>query len=306
LGNVDAEVRRQPLKRATVLLGWLPVAGLSCFSSTKRGLEKQRLFHYCMEIALRPLVDSAERGVRVVCADGLVRQVHCYLAAYVADYPEQCLVACCKQNRCPACHVPANNRGDPDTWPDRTHVETLALLHMHARNRLEKELHDAGITEVNPFWADFPLCDIFSSLTPDLLHQLHKGLFGDHVRHWAVDAVKSFRNAGSKGKPRTGEEEIDKRFQLMPSHPSVRHFHRGLSGISQWTGSEYKDMEKAFVCILAGTEKRPGVVGAVRALLDVIYYAHFESHTESSIQKLERAWCYGTRAREQTPGLHLR
>jgi hypothetical protein len=250
-----------------------------------------------MEIALKPLIGSAEGGVSVVCADGLIRQVYCYLAAYVADHPEQCLVACCKQNRCPACHVPAKKRGDADTWPDRTHAQTLALLHMHARNRSGKDLHNAGITEVKPFWADLPFCDIFSSITPDLLHQLHKGLFGDHVRHWAVGAVKDFQSAISK-KARSKEEEIDRRFELMPSHPSVRHFRRGLSGISQWTGSEYKDMQKVFVCILAGTEQRPGVVRSVRALLDVIYYAHFESHTESSIQKLERAWAEFHRSKD--------
>ena len=59
--------------------------------------------------------------------------------------------------------------------------------------------------------------------------------------------------------------------------------------ISQWTGTEYKNMEKVFLGVLTG-QVEPGLIRVVQATLDFIYYAHFESHTIDSLCKLEEAW----------------
>jgi len=48
-------------------------------------------------------------------------------------------------------------------------------------------------------------------------------------------------------------------------------------------------MEKVFLGVLAG-QAEPGLIRAVRACLDFIYYAHFESHTMDSLVKLDEAW----------------
>ena len=50
---------------------------------------------------------------QMVCADGFMRHVYPILGAYVADHPgpEQCLVTCNHENRCPHCLAAANKLG---------------------------------------------------------------------------------------------------------------------------------------------------------------------------------------------------
>ncbi|KAG8218030.1 hypothetical protein J3R82DRAFT_6233 [Butyriboletus roseoflavus] len=58
-------------------------------------------------------------GAKMVCADGLVRQVYPILATFIGDYPKQCLIAYCAENHCPKCHVPADQCSANSKYPPR-------------------------------------------------------------------------------------------------------------------------------------------------------------------------------------------
>ena len=74
----------------------------------------------------------------------------------------------------------------------------------------------------------------------------------------------------------------------MP-HPTLRHFKKGISLVTQWTGTEYKNMEKVFLGVAVRiTEQK--VIHVIRSVLDFIYYAHFETHDLQSLAKLDEAW----------------
>ncbi|KAJ7911973.1 hypothetical protein B0H13DRAFT_2478875, partial [Mycena leptocephala] len=281
VGNLSKETRRKPSQRATVLLGYIPVCKLNCFSKANRSEAGYQLFHRCMRIMLEPLIEAGKEGVDMLCADGRMRRVYPILAAYIADYPEQCLVACCMENRCPKCVVDPKRRGMPVNSALRDPEQTIKLMKKRAQGLKPKEFETQGLRPGDPFWKDLPHCDIFQCFTPDILHQLHKGVFKEHISSWAT--------ASLGGTEAANEEEIDLRFRAMPSHPGLRHFKQGISLVSQWTGNEFKQMEKIFLGVLNGAAD-PKVLRAVRGVLDFIYYAHFETHTDASLAKLEEAW----------------
>jgi hypothetical protein len=81
---------------------------------------------------------------------------------------------------------------------------------------------------------------------------------------------------------------IDDRFRAMTSHPHLRHFKKGISGVTQWTGKEHKETQKVLLGILAGVAS-PQLLAAARGLLDFIYYAQYQSHTSDTLRRMQEA-----------------
>ena len=200
IGNIDKEIRRKPSKHVSVLLGYIPVAKLACFSDARRSDAQQQLFHSCMKALLAPLVEAGRRGIPMTCADGLIRRVYPILAAYIADHLEQCLITCCKENRCPRCIVPRDERGSETPYPLRNQQISLGIL-KNAQDDVP-DLEEHGLHSLSdPFWAELPHTDIFTTISPDILHQLHKGVIKDHLVEWVSKIV--------------GKTELDRRFASM-------------------------------------------------------------------------------------------
>ncbi|KAF8500527.1 hypothetical protein JB92DRAFT_2705670 [Gautieria morchelliformis] len=113
IGNILKATRRKVSARANILLGYLPISKLKCFSAGTRKAQGWQLFHYCMHTILSRMVVAGASGVDILCTDGGIRKVFPILAAYVADFPEQALVACVKEDWCPICKCYPEDRGDP-------------------------------------------------------------------------------------------------------------------------------------------------------------------------------------------------
>jgi hypothetical protein len=232
-----------------------------------------------MDDLLAPLRDAGKQGVEMLCPDGNTRWIFPLLAAYIADHPEQCLVACCKENRCVRCTVQPNDREDLDPSPVRDPDKTAQALQNDASDnpsaRIAREFHAQGLKTVYPpFWSSLPHTNIFTSFTPDLLHQIHKGVFFDHLYSWCQSLI--------------GEKELDARWKAMASYAGLKHFKRGISTISQWTGNEYKEMERGFVGVVAGAMDAQAVQ-ATRALMDFSMYAQYPIHTSETLAAMTQA-----------------
>ncbi|KAF8220321.1 hypothetical protein L208DRAFT_1334474, partial [Tricholoma matsutake] len=119
-----------------------------------------------------------------------------------------------------------------------------------------------------PFTAHFPCADIHELLSPNLLHQVIKGTFKDHLVTWVASYLEIVH-----GKNRAQEilADIDQRIAAVPSFPGLQHFPEG-HGFKQWTGDDSKALMKVFLPAIAG-HVPPQMVQAISAFMEFCYLA---------------------------------
>ncbi|KAG8775121.1 hypothetical protein FRC12_001662 [Ceratobasidium sp. 428] len=272
IGNISKDIRKCPSERATLLLGYLPVASLGHIANERERSEARwQLFHTALESILEPLKTFSRTGFTVMCADGGVRRVFPILAAYIADFPEQALITCVRESCCPVCWIPDKEGGDMTLrYPLRDRCRTLDALDDHW-NGFSRTIKTLGIRPTHPFWADLPYVDISTCMAPDLLHQLDRGVFGDHMIKWTKAILTP--------------NELDRRTKGMPRFQGLRHFAQGTSVISQWTGKEAKALGRTYLTIVAGED--PKLVKAARSISDFMARAHKHEVTDSDLAAMK-------------------
>ena len=101
---------------------------------------------------------------------------------------------------------------------------------------------------MKPFTNDFPRADIYEMLAPDLLHQVIKGSFKDHLVEWIGEYLKTVYGE-SRGN--SIMDDIDRRIAATPPFTGLRRFPHGRR-FKQWTGDDSKALMKVnfLVCCL--------------------------------------------------------
>ncbi|CUA75367.1 Leucine--tRNA ligase [Rhizoctonia solani] len=260
IGNVAKSVRARPSERAVVLIGYLPVPKLEFIPDEEvRRQKRWEIYHAAMAMILEPLKKAGEEGVVMRCADGGVRRIHPILAAKIADWPELCTGACTQATRCPTCTVSFKFRG---SWgrnaPLRTKMQTMQVLtdSRRALGGYHAERKRLGLRPTWPYWAMLPFANGGSAAVPDLLHQVHKGLFKTHIFAWWQKLI--------------GKTTLDNRYKTLPRHHGLKHFEVGLSIIQQWTGNEAREVERTFLPVVASSTLTRAVT-ATSSMMDVFF-----------------------------------
>ncbi|KAF9227239.1 hypothetical protein BS17DRAFT_861754 [Gyrodon lividus] len=139
---------------------------------------------------LQPLKPAMTMPEVVKFGDGHFRRVIYGLGPYIADYKEQALLACIMRGWC-ARYIDLDASIDihyKDTL-DRTRAFNEALFEESTLTILWEEYGIVG--DLVPFTNDFPRTDIHQLIAPDILHQLIKGCFKDHLVDWVTAYIRA-------------------------------------------------------------------------------------------------------------------
>ncbi|THU84840.1 hypothetical protein K435DRAFT_822599 [Dendrothele bispora CBS 962.96] len=282
IGNLPKEIRQKPSQQGQILLGYLPTTKLEHIKN-KASCRRitANLFHACMTHLVSPLKNAGKEGVVMQSGDGVKRRCHPILAAYVADYPKQVLVACSYYGDCASCDCPKDELGlFPSCHHRRNFKAAVNAAKLVGTDLWVEKCREENLKPVqHPFWEDLPHANIFRSVTPDVLHQLYQGVM-KHLISWLTNIC--------------GADKIDARVRRLPLNHGIRHFHKGISKLSRVTGGEHKQICSFLLGLVIDTPslsipKCRKVVSATRALLDFLFLACYPVHTDESLTALDAA-----------------
>lgn len=283
IGNIQSDVRMQATSHAWRCVAFIPTATFEVHPDFKT-LLLSRLFHHCMDIVFASLKDVARNGAMVTDSLGYIRNCFTPLVAYVADLPEQQLIACVSKNASPVTTATLPEFGDPNPHPPRTGKATLKQISdlvsqanpwdIVTFQRLAKAAKLLGVHL--PFWRDWKFADPAFFLNGEILHTCHKFFF-DHILQWCKEAA--------------GKHVLDTRYKTQHKRIGIRHFASGVSHVKQMTGREHRDIQRTIVPMIskATPSITPLFVYAIRSIVEFIYMAQSPVHTDASIATMVQA-----------------
>ncbi|KAF9522541.1 hypothetical protein CPB83DRAFT_917238, partial [Crepidotus variabilis] len=281
IGNFHNNVRRAH-RESVIPIGFLAIPkGERKDDSSREFLQFCRqLFHSSLSAILfsvKPFMTTLDI---VKCPDGHYRRAIYGLGPYIADYPEQALLACVVQGWCAKCFAMSDDLDAPCRLRSKTVTETL-ISGFEAQ-----DLWDAYgiIADVSPFTSDFPRADIHELLAPDLLHQVIKGTFKDHLVTWVGEYLKL---TVGEARANTIIDDIDRRIAAVPPFPGLRRFPDGRR-FKQWTGDDSKALMKVYLPALIGYVPAE-ILKTFQAFLDFCYLVRRSVLDEKALDQIDNA-----------------
>ncbi|KAF8257621.1 hypothetical protein EI94DRAFT_1774396 [Lactarius quietus] len=288
IGNVHNHLCRAH-KGALVVIGFLSILKTKKkhASSSKFHKFKRKLFHTSIAKStkanrntkiLQPLCAAMTVPELVWFGDGHYQWVIYSLGPYIVDYEEQVLLACIVRGWCGKCTAFPDDLDTGGLLRSREHLN--ALFEKTTTNIMWDQYGVVG--NVLPFMSRFPRPDIYKLLAPDLLHQLIKGVFKDHLVAWVEVFLK--REHGTMCAQEI-MDDIDKCISVVPPFSHLRCFPQGR-GFEKWTGNDLKVLMKVYLLAIEG-HLPSSDVHCFQAFHDFCYIAHSDIISEWTLKKLE-------------------
>ncbi|KAG2100480.1 uncharacterized protein F5147DRAFT_747167 [Suillus discolor] len=247
IGNVHNNVHRAH-RGAVAVVGFLAMPKTTKQHAKTAIFRKfhHQLFHLSLSFILQNLKPGMMKPEVVRFGDGHYRHVIYGLGPYIVDYEEQVLLTCIQNSL---------------LWDEYGIIAQLV-----------------------PFTNDFPQADINELIAPDLLHQIIKGAFKDHLVAWVEKYLVI-----TYGQARADVilDDIDRRIAAVPAFSGLRRFPQGRN-FKQWTGDDSKALMKVYLPAIEGYVPTD-IVRAFHALLEFCYLVRCNIITKTSLKEIDDA-----------------
>ncbi|KAH6916719.1 hypothetical protein BKA70DRAFT_1091373, partial [Coprinopsis sp. MPI-PUGE-AT-0042] len=276
-GNLT-NVARHGHTNSVIPVAFLPIPKSDNNQKKKKEYHRfvRQLYHTCIARIFEPLRSGMTAPEVVRCPDGHFRRGVYSIGPVIADYPEQVWLSAIVQGWCPKCMARPEDLDNPSARR-RTQEKTDVLVEAFNASTLWAE---HGIRDdVVPFTYAFPCADIHELMAPDLLHQVIKGTFKDHLVTWVMEYIEH-----KHGEARALEiiADIDRRISAVPIYPGLRRFKQGRN-FSQWTGDDSKALMKVYLAAIVGYVPDK-MVQCLASFLEVCYIFRRNAITTSALQ----------------------
>ncbi|KAI6004187.1 hypothetical protein EDD15DRAFT_2385241 [Pisolithus albus] len=224
-----------------------------------------QLFHSTLGHILKSFKSGMVKPEVTLFGDGHYWHIIYGLGLYIADYKEQALLTCIVRNWCPQCLAYHNDLDDDNALHHcRDHMEMLI-----SEFTLDALWNEYGIVgELVPFTHDFLHANIYELIAPDLLHQIIKGAFKDHLVEWVenIAAIAPFPG--------------------LQRFPQGHHF-------KQWMGDDSKALMKVYLPTIEG-HVLGEIICTFCAFLEFCYLVQRNTLMEKDLDDLDEvlAWFY--------------
>ncbi|KAH6908107.1 hypothetical protein BKA70DRAFT_1104154 [Coprinopsis sp. MPI-PUGE-AT-0042] len=275
-GNLTNAARRGH-GNGVVPVAFLPIPKVSKRQKKQKDFKRfvRQMYHACIARIFTPLKPGMKAPEVMRCPDGHFRRAVYSIGPIIADYPEQVWLAGIVQNWCPKCFARPEDLDNPNARR-RTQCKSEVLLRYFDPSILWDKF---GLRDdVVPFTYDFPRADIHQLIAPDLLHQLIKGTFKDHLVTWINDYL---RNEYGENRSLEIIEDIDRRISAVPIYPGLRRFKEGRD-FQQWTGDDSKALMKVYIAAIVGYVPDT-MVQCLSAFMEVCYILRRNAITASAL-----------------------
>ncbi|EFI26693.1 hypothetical protein CC1G_15464 [Coprinopsis cinerea okayama7 len=303
IANLPAHVRNGKGIGGGCCVGWLPVipeASTSSKKSTEWAEYKRVVWHESFRAILESIKAHSKEGVYYKCGDGIVRRLFPCILILSADYEEQAVMAGLrgsKTKRCPVCLV---NEADLatffDNWEYRDSQTARKLIKVlekpevpdELKDTARKNLVDLNIRPIKNVFSEIANSDPHRALSFDRLHNYPGGLAKTHLLELLY---KSFKT-GPYATPEV-KEKVNSRANAMPRWPGLSHFSNITHKTAFQDSNKWEDIARIFPFILYDDVIAKDDIATrqllrcLRVFLNLNAYSSFETHTESTVAKLE-------------------